>query len=460
MASISRDANGTKRVLFTDGDGERRSVRLGKASAKAAESFRLRVESLLAAKGLHQSLDVELSAWLRELPEQMHARLGRAGLVEARTQAAAVTLEMLLVRFDAAATVSKATRAAYRQTTGSLRDYFGATTPLDSITPARADEWRAWVAEPVFAIDDNGNEFSKQLAIATVAKRVRVARAIFKKAIRWGLLVTNPFADVKAGSQVNPARAFYVDPESIRAILAACPDDQWRGIVALSRYAGLRCPGEIVGLRWGDINWERGRMLVHSPKTAGYEGHAVRSVPISPELRPILEALFDAAEVGAEAVIPRLRDPRMNLRTTFTKIVARAGIAPWPRLFQNLRASCATDWVATHPAHAVAKWLGHSPLIAAQHYLMVTDANFDAAAGIQSAPIANKERDEKSGAKSGALMVQNAAQHPTASDGMDSQDTPYVPCYNGLMRTDANPCEILTNYEYGRGGIRTPESVS
>jgi len=33
-------------------------------------------------------------------------------------------------------------------------------------------------------------------------------------------------------------------------------------------------------------------------------------------------------------------------------------------------ASCETDWVERHPAHAVAKWLGHSPKAAAEHYLM------------------------------------------------------------------------------------------
>jgi integrase len=130
-----------------------------------------------------------------------------------------------------------------------------------------------------------------------VAKRVHVVRAIFKRAVRWGLIPSSPFADLRAGSQSNPDRAFHVAPESIRAIMAACPDDQWRAVVALSRFAGLRCPSEIVALRWGDVNWERGRLMVRSPKTAGHEGHAVRVVPIAPELRSILQDLLDHALV-------------------------------------------------------------------------------------------------------------------------------------------------------------------
>lgn len=58
---------------------------------------------------------------------------------------------------------------------------------------------------------------------------------------------------------------------------------------------------------------------------------------------------------------------------------------PWPRLFHNMRASCATDWVERFPAHVVAGWLGHSPMIAAQHYLQTRDAHFDLAAGIGEA---------------------------------------------------------------------------
>ncbi len=342
MASISRDANGTKRVLFTDGDGQRRSVRLGDVPVKAAETFRLRVEALLSAKTTGTPWDAELSAWVRDLPDRMHDRLARVELVELRTRTPAVTLGNLLDRFEAAAVVRPATRAAYRQTTGSLREHLGAETPLGSITAVHADGWRKAIAE-------------SGLAPATVAKRVHVARAIFKRAMRWGLIPSSPFADLRAGSQSNPERAYYVTPESIQAILAACPDDQWRAIVALSRYAALRCPSEIVVLRWGDVNWERGRLTVRSPKTAGHEGHAVRVVPITPELRPILLALFERAEPGTEAVVPRLRDAGVNLRTTFNKIIARAGVKPWPRLFHNMRA---TDWAERFPGHAVAGWLG------------------------------------------------------------------------------------------------------
>jgi len=166
------------------------------------------------------------------------------------------------------------------------------------------------------------------LAAATVAKRVHVAKCIFSRARRWKLVPENPFEHLRAGPQSNPDRAFYVRPEVAQRIIDQCPCPQWRAIIALSRFAGLRCPSKIVELRWGDINWERSLMTVRSPKTAAHDGHAVRIVPMTPELRPILQALFDQAPEGSEAVVPRLTDPTTNLRTTFMKLIARAGYEP------------------------------------------------------------------------------------------------------------------------------------
>jgi hypothetical protein len=100
--------------------------------------------------------------------------------------------------------------------------------------------------------------------------------------------------------------------------------------IALSRFAGLRCPSEIVELRWGDLNWERSLMTVRSPKTAAHDGHAVRIVPITPELRPILQTLFDQAPEGGEAVVPPLTDPTTNLCASSTTC-APAGPPTGPR---------------------------------------------------------------------------------------------------------------------------------
>ena len=50
MATIARDKNGTRRILFVAPDGRRPTIRLGKVSQRTAEAVRFRVEQLLASK--------------------------------------------------------------------------------------------------------------------------------------------------------------------------------------------------------------------------------------------------------------------------------------------------------------------------------------------------------------------------------------------------------------------------
>ena len=103
-----------------------------------------------------------------------------------------------------------------------------------------------------------------------------------------------------------------------------------------------------------------------------------------------------------------------NLRTQFERLVKRAGLQPWPRLFHALRASRETELAKDYPIHVVTAWLGNTPRIAMRHYLQVTDADF--------------ERASRGGAETGAQTAQKAAQHAHAADRSNSYErgaTPY-----------------------------------
>jgi len=117
-------------------------------------------------------------------------------------------------------------------------------------------------------------------------------------------------------------------------------------------------------------------MRVTSPKTAHHPGGESRLIPLFPELQPYLEAAFGEAEPGTEYVITRYRDKNANLRTQLLRIIRRAGVQPWPKLFHNLRASRETELTDEHPIHVVCAWIGNSQQIAAKHYLQVTEEHF------------------------------------------------------------------------------------
>ena len=101
-----------------------------------------------------------------------------------------------------------------------------------------------------------------------------------------------------------------------------------------------------------------------------------RWVPIFPELRPHLEQAWDQAEPGTQYVITRYRPENANLRTQLARIIRRASLEPWPKLFQNLRATRETELAEVFPLHVVCAWIGNSQSVAAKHYLQVTDDHF------------------------------------------------------------------------------------
>jgi hypothetical protein len=123
------------------------------------------------------------------------------------------------------------------------------------------------------------------------------------------------------------------------------------------------------------------RLVVKVPKKEHLDGHEIRMTPIFPELRPHLIEAWERAATGSVYVLPAIRSSGKNLRTGLLRILEKAGIKPWPKLFQNLRASRETELMRHHPAHLVHAWLGNSREVAEDHYLMATDEDFDRAAG-------------------------------------------------------------------------------
>lgn len=67
------------------------------------------------------------------------------------------------------------------------------------------------------------------------------------------------------------------------------------------------------------------------------------------------------------------------------RIIRRAGVEVWPKLWQNLRASRATELADAFPSHVCASWLGHTEAIADAHYRQTTDAHFARASGSDKA---------------------------------------------------------------------------
>ena len=211
------------------------------------------------------------------------------------------------------------------------------------------------------------------------------------------------------------ARRYFVSRKEAAAVLEHCIDAEWRAMFALARFGGLHCPSEILSLRLRDINWEQGRMLVRSPKTEHHEGKASRMAPIFPELHPHLLEASNAAPDGAEYVINRYRNPAVNLRTQFERIIEAAGLKPWPKLWHNLRASRQTELAQSFPMHVVCAWIGNSRDIAQEHYLTVRDSDF--AKALQN-PVQSGSESTRTASDGGDTAPVCATEHADSPEGM------------------------------------------
>ena len=129
-------------------------------------------------------------------------------------------------------------------------------------------------------------------------------------------------------------------------------------------------------------------------------------IPIFPELRPYLEAVWDEAEAGTEFLITRCRDSNTNLRTRVTRFIRQASLKPWPKLFQNLRSTRATELAQQYPIHVVCEWIGNSQPVAMKHYLQVTEEHFEHAL----------RGDETDNAECNALGAEKATQNTTFNE--------------------------------------------
>ena len=426
MASLANDPGGRRRILFVDSDGNRKAIRIGKMSKRQAEAVKLRVEDLIAARLSGGSPSDETSRWVAKLESALHNRLSAVGLCECRESVSAAILGPFVDAYIASrAKLKPNTLRNYQQTRRRLVDYFGETKTLSTITAGDADEWQ--------------QDLLAKLSPATVSRDVKRAKQFLKAAVRKRFMVENPFADLEAPAQVNDNREYFISREESQQVLDACPDAQWRLLFALARFGGLRTPSEPLGLKWGHVDWERNRLTVPSPKTEHHRKGASRTIPLFPELRTQLEACWAEAEDGAEYIITRYREKNANLRTQLQRILSRAGLEPWPKLFHNLRATRQTELAADYPLHVVCAWIGNSATIANQHYLTVTDADYEQAASVQTTTNGDQEEHPKGKA------AQNAAQSVREQGSLALQEKNAESRTPLVLQSDASQSDLVHN---------------
>ena len=335
MAYIEKDDKGY-RVRFRDQYGKRKNIRLSKFDKRGAETAKTHIEAILAAQLGNYAINKQTADWIANIGDDIRDRLAKLGLVEVQQR---TTLGQHIERYLEKSKAKESTRKSWRTTFKALLSDFGPNCDLREITPANAEDWLNSLP-----VKEN-----------TQRKYCKEAKTLFAYAVKARIIDENPFAGLASTTVANEERMRFISVADSEAVLEACPDARWRSIFALARWGGLRCPSEVLAVKWEHVDWDatKGRLIVPTGKTKQ------RVVPLFPELRAVLEESYEAARVGEVYIVPHDGDRQTgNLGTTMQKIVRRAGIQPWPKAFQNLRSTRQTELMDSYPIHCVVKWIG------------------------------------------------------------------------------------------------------
>lgn len=171
-----------------------------------ADRLKVGVEGLLSFRrtGI---MDPVTDAWLKGVPDDLRTKLEAAKLLPENS---IKTVGGLLEEYyrQTVGVKEPTTMVTQIQTRRVLIEYFGAGRPLSELTPLEAARWRSWMVE------------TKKLAQATIARRVKQARQVWKKGREWGIVTTdNPFSAVRAGEMDNDARTAFVERAAIDKVL-------------------------------------------------------------------------------------------------------------------------------------------------------------------------------------------------------------------------------------------------
>lgn len=177
---------------------------------------------------------------------------------------------------------------------------------------------------------------------------MQALKAIMHLAEKWELIPEQKWKIIGKLKTPKGRVVFHTD-EEIDKLLAACPSLGWRLVVLLGADAGLR-RGEIMNLRWADVDFANNQLYIAPNKTEYY-----RFVPMTESLRSAIER----AKIGTESefVVDFGTRNVDSLTACYHKIAKAAGVDSF---LHKLRHTFASQLVQNGvELYTVCKLLGH-----------------------------------------------------------------------------------------------------
>jgi integrase len=195
-------------------------------------------------------------------------------------------------------------------------------------------------------------------SVVSVNVELGTLKAAFSTAKRWGLLESNPFAECLLCPEPERTPAFFTAQDFEK--LTHCIAERWlREVVIFAVLTGMR-RGEILNLRWDQVDTSRRLVSIESGPTFKTKEGKRRLVPLNETALYLLKA---RRNLSASEYVFTMGDRRIDedwLTHKFKGYVSKAGLDDKLH-FHSLRHTFAS-WLVQDGAtlYEVQKLLGHS----------------------------------------------------------------------------------------------------
>jgi len=286
------------------------------------------------------------------------------------------------VETDMASGRYQATQANVRTVGDMVSRYIVEVCPKTKTGAHTAQQLRAWRdligEQDVRAVRPSDvasarDQLGTGRAAGTTVRYLAALSRCFTVAIRdWQWLDVNPCKKITWPKE-SRGRVRFLDDDERNRLLAACRASKCRrlaDIVMVAMLTGMR-RGEILGLRWGDIDLERRRIILEETKN-----DERRRVPLSSDAVAILQ---DRQPPNARPDYfvfhsPRTRERPLNIEVAWQKALKLARVKDFR--FHDLRHTAAS-YLAMSGAttQEIAEILGHKTLAMVKRYAHLTEAH-------------------------------------------------------------------------------------
>jgi integrase len=208
---------------------------------------------------------------------------------------------------------------------------------------------------------------------ASVNIELAVLSRIFSLALELEQAASNPCRKVRK-LRVDNKRKRYLSADEETALIAQLTGRRkhLRPIVLLALGTGMR-RGELLGLRWQHVDFQRG--VIHVVNT---KSNHDRLVPMSHQVRQVLLTHRPSSKGEFVFTTKKTKRPIVDVKKAFRAACDAAGIADFH--FHDLRHTFATRvGDAGHSSRAIAALLGHTNTVMTDRYTHATDSALRAA---------------------------------------------------------------------------------